>query len=263
MIREVDLVSYLPEFMQGYKEPVAALKAEDPEFTIVWKGTDKILYNHFISTADEYGIQRFEKLLNISPSDEDTLESRRSRCQSKWFNRVPYSMRVFLQKLMVLCDNTDFTVTDNFTEGYTLTVGTNLELYGQVEELEHIINTMLPENIVMESHNSIPCNIQGAALFSGGICFVNAFTVTNDFVEVHDVQSNIAFGGSTVQTDMLQISMDSQDTISVNGSAVFSGGSVYTEEVQISDGFNEIIRADSSAAVGAGIVLVDFIEIKS
>ena len=262
MIREVDLVSYLPEFMQGYKEPVAALKAEDPEFTIVWKGTDKILYNHFISTADEYGIQRFEKLLNISPSDEDTLESRRSRCQSKWFNRVPYSMRVFLQKLMVLCDNTDFTVTDNFTEGYTLTVGTNLELYGQVEELEHIINTMLPENIVMESHNSIPCNIQGAALFSGGICFVNAFTVTNDFVEVHDVQSNIAFGGSTVQTDMLQISMDSQDTISVNGSAVFSGGSVYTEEVQISDGFNEIIRADSSAAVGAGIVLVDFIEIK-
>lgn len=261
MIREVDLVSYLPEFMQGYKEPVAALKAEDPEFTIVWKGTDKILYNHFISTADEYGIQRFEKLLNISPSDEDTLESRRSRCQSKWFNRVPYSMRVFLQKLMVLCDNTDFTVTDNFTEGYTLTVGTNLELYGQVEELEHIINTMLPENIVMESHNSIPCNIQGAALFSGGICFVNAFTVTNDFVEVHDVQSNIAFGGSTVQTDMLQISMDSQDTISVNGSAVFSGGSVYTEEVQISDGFNEIIRADSSAAVGAGIVLVDFIEI--
>lgn len=263
MIREVDLVSYLPEFMQGYKEPVAALKAEDPEFTIVWKGTDKILYNHFISTADEYGIQRFEKLLNISPSDEDTLESRRSRCQSKWFNRVPYSMRVFLQKLMVLCDNTDFTVTDNFTEGYTLTVGTNLELYGQVEELEHIINTMLPENIVIESHNSIPCNIQGAALFSGGICFVNAFTVTNDFVEVHDVQSNIAFGGNTVQTDMLQISMDSQDTISVNGSAVFSGGSVYTEEVQISDGFNEIIRADSSAAVGAGIVLVDFIEIKS
>ena len=263
MIREVDLVSYLPEFMQGYKEPVAALKAEDLEFTIVWKGTDKILYNHFISTADEYGIQRFEKLLNISPSDEDTLESRRSRCQSKWFNRVPYSMRVFLQKLMVLCDNTDFTVTDNFTEGYTLTVGTNLELYGQVEELEHIINTMLPENIVMESHNSIPCNIQGDAIFGGGICFVNSFTVTNDFVEVHDVQSNIAFGGSTVQTDMLQISMDSQDTISVNGSAVFSGGSVYTEEVQISDGFNEIIRADSSAAVGAGIVLVDFIEIKS
>lgn len=262
MIREVDLVSYLPEFMQGYKEPVTALKAEDPEFTIVWKGTDKILYNHFISTADEYGIQRFEKLLNISPSDEDTLESRRSRCQSKWFNRVPYSMRVFLQKLMVLCDDTDFTVTDNFTEGYTLTVGTNLELYGQVEELEHIINTMLPENIVMESHNSIPCNIQGAALFSGGICFVNVFTVTNDFVEVHDVQSNIAFGGSTVQTDMLQISMDSWDTISVNGSTVFSGGSVYTEEVQISDGFNEIMRADGSAAVGAGIVLVDFIEIK-
>lgn len=37
MIREVDLVSYLPPFMQTYKEPVAALEAENPEFQIVGK----------------------------------------------------------------------------------------------------------------------------------------------------------------------------------------------------------------------------------
>lgn len=34
MIREVDLVSYLPPFMQSYKEPVAALEAENPEFSL-------------------------------------------------------------------------------------------------------------------------------------------------------------------------------------------------------------------------------------
>ncbi len=261
MIREVDLVSYLPEFMQGYKEPVAALKAEDPEFTIVWKGTDKILYNHFISTADEYGIQRFEKLLNISPSDEDTLESRRSRCQSKWFNRVPYSMRVFLQKLMVLCDNTDFTVTDNFTEGYTLTVGTNLELYGQVEELEHIINTMLPENIVMESHNSIPCNIQGAALFSGGICFINSFTVTSDFREVFDLGGEAAFGGGIVQTDLLTVTNDSRETVAIQGNVNFGGNVTDTAMVTISQDFSEVVRADGDANAASGVVHVDFIEI--
>ena len=58
MIREVDLVSYLPPFMQTYKEPVAALEAENPEFQIGWKATDKVLKNRFISTADEYGISR-------------------------------------------------------------------------------------------------------------------------------------------------------------------------------------------------------------
>ena len=79
MIREVSLVSYLPPFMQDYKEPAAALEAENPEFTLVWKAADKVLYNHFISTADEYGIARREKLLGIYPSDDDTLDSRRAR----------------------------------------------------------------------------------------------------------------------------------------------------------------------------------------
>ena len=42
MIREVDLVSYLPEFMQSYTEPVAALEGENPEFDIMWKAVDRV-----------------------------------------------------------------------------------------------------------------------------------------------------------------------------------------------------------------------------
>lgn len=97
MIREVDLVSYLPPFMQSYKEPVAALEAENPEFSLMWSATDRCLRNRFISTADEYGISRFEKMLKIYPTADDTLESRRSRVQSKWFNTIPYTWKVLLQ----------------------------------------------------------------------------------------------------------------------------------------------------------------------
>ena len=104
MIREVDLASYLPGFMQSYKEPAAALEAENPEFAVIWDATNKVLYNHFISTADEYGISRFETILGIYPSEEDTVESRRSRIQSKWFDKIPYTWRVLLQKLTVLCE---------------------------------------------------------------------------------------------------------------------------------------------------------------
>ena len=107
MIREVDLVSYLPEFMQSYTEPVAALEGENPEFDIMWKAVDRVLCNRFIATADEYGISRFEKMLGIHPANEDTLESRRSRVHSKWFNRIPYTWKTLLQKLIVLCSDTD------------------------------------------------------------------------------------------------------------------------------------------------------------
>ena len=52
MIREVELVSYLPEFMKNYKESVVALETENQEFHIVWSAVDKILKNRFIETAD-------------------------------------------------------------------------------------------------------------------------------------------------------------------------------------------------------------------
>lgn len=82
MIREVDLVSYLPPFMQKYREPVAALDAENPEFAIIWEAVDKILYNHFISTSDEYGVSRFEKLLEIKPKARQSLKERKIVIQS-------------------------------------------------------------------------------------------------------------------------------------------------------------------------------------
>ena len=63
MIREVDLVSYLPPFMKEYKQIHAALEAENPEFSMIWNAADQTLRNAFIETADEYGIGRVEKML--------------------------------------------------------------------------------------------------------------------------------------------------------------------------------------------------------
>ena len=74
MIREVDLISYLPPFIAEYKQVSRTLEAENPEFRIVWEAANRVLYNEFIATADEYGIGRYEKMLKIYPSKEDTLE---------------------------------------------------------------------------------------------------------------------------------------------------------------------------------------------
>lgn len=263
MIREVNLVSYLPPFMQNYQEPVAALEAENPEFLLIWNATNRILYNHFISTADEYGISRFEKMLGITATSEDTLESRRSRVQSKWFNTIPYTMKVLLQKLVILCGDTSFSLTNNFTEGYTVTIDTDLELFGQVEELEYIINTMIPSNIVVISKNSIPCDSQGTVLFGGGICFTNDFTITNDFKEVFGVTGSTTFMGGIVQTESLVITNDSKETIAVNGDATVGGGIVETEQLQITQDFNEVISPQGDAKAASGVVYVDFIEINT
>ena len=291
MIREVDLVSYLLPFMKTYKEPVAALEAENPEFYLVWTATNKVLRNRFISTADEYGITHFKKMLGIYPSAEDTLESRRSRVQSRWFNTMPYTMRTLLSKLQVLCGDTDFTLTHNFDVGYTLTLQTNLEKYGQVEELEAMLSSMLPENIVVESLNVIPWNVKGFLFFGGGMCAVNTFTITNDFRESSDIHGAAVVGGGTVHTDVFNVTQDFieqyqaegqagigggivhadikqitdtvRENVTVQGNTGIGGGVVSISQNQISQDFNETIRADGDAKIASGAVMVDFFEIKT
>ena len=54
MIRNVDLVSYLPPIMAEFQEYRATLGAENPEFVLVWNATDQVLQNEFIATAVSY-----------------------------------------------------------------------------------------------------------------------------------------------------------------------------------------------------------------
>ncbi|MCM1228274.1 MAG: YmfQ family protein [Clostridium sp.] len=124
MTKEVDLVSYLPSFLAEFKEIAVALEAENPEFTLVWNAADRVLYNEFIATADEYGISRFEKILNILPSREDTLESRRTNVMSKWLSDLPYTMKILIKNLQILCGGNDFTISKSFNN-YTIRIITH------------------------------------------------------------------------------------------------------------------------------------------
>lgn len=261
MTREVDLVSYLPPFLAEFKEIAVTLEAENPEFVLVWNAAERVLYNEFIETADEYGISRFEKILNILPSKEDTLESRRARVQARWFNTIPYTMKSFLAKLIALCGDSDFTVTKEY-EKYKVEILTNLELFGQVEELERIIDSMIPCNMIVISLNEIPCGAAGFAFIAGGVCSVEHFFITNDEQTKHTISNGAIFGGGTVHTAHYFVTNDSKESIAVDGLAAHGGGAVNTATVIITNDFNEQFNISGENSVGSGVVVSEFIEIK-
>ncbi len=179
MVREVELISYLPAFMQKYKEPAATLGAEDSEFAIAWSEADKILYNRFIATADEYGIGRFEKLLGLYPAQEDDLESRRMKVQSRWVNKIPYTLRVLAEKIRILGDGADFRMEADFRQGYEMWVQTMLEIAGQVGELERIVEETVPCNIVTLTTNQIYVETGGEIYGGGGIAYTDIIEIEN------------------------------------------------------------------------------------
>lgn len=149
MLRNVELVSYLPPFMQDFKELRSALESENIEFSLVWNAADKALSNEFISTADEYGISRFEKMLGISPLPEDSLENRRRRVQTQWLNNVPCTMKGLIKKLIVLCGDADFTITEKFIN-YLIEIEVKRQgaFFGNPEELDNLMYKMLPCNML-------------------------------------------------------------------------------------------------------------------
>lgn len=191
MTRDVSLLAYLPPFMQDFTEIAATLNAEDPEFVVVWDSADRVLKNQFIATADEYGISRFEKILKILPSKEDTLESRRSRVQNRWFNDMPCTLRTLVYRLTTLCADHGFTLTKYFTDAYTLEIYTDLELFGQVEELERIIGSVIPCNLVVKSTNYIILNAAGAVSLGGTIVQNQNFVVSTELNTQQSVKTRM------------------------------------------------------------------------
>lgn len=228
MVREVELVSYLPPFMAEYKEIAAALGAENPEFTLAWKSADGVLQNEFIVTADEYGISRFEKLLGIIPTAADTLERRRSRVLVRWFNSIPYTERTFIEKLILLCGGNDFTLTREYDK-YKLHLDVDLELFGQVEELERIIDTMLPCNLIVTVKNIIPCSAEGSAFSAGGVCVVETFLITNDDRQNHVVNGIAEVGGAISHTTAVLITNDFKERHNIDGTNSLGSGVVAAE----------------------------------
>lgn len=260
MTREVDLVSYLPPFLAEFKEISVTLEAENPEFVLVWNAAEQVLQNEFIETADEYGISRFEKILNILPSKEDTLESRRTRVQARWFNTIPYTLKALITKLVALCGDSDFKITKEY-QNYRIEILTNLELFGQVEELEHMIESMIPCNMIVISENEIPCGATGFAFIAGGICAVEHFFITNDEQIFRTISGKAAFKGGTVNTEHYFITNDSKENVAIEGSAVHGGGAINTATVVITNDFNEQFNISGENSIHSGAVITEFIEI--
>lgn len=172
MIRDVDLESYLPEYLKGYREIANTLKAENPEFKLLWENVDRLLRNCFIDTADEYGISRMEKLIGIVLSDLDTLETRRIRVQTLWWNPLPYTIRAFIKKLADLCKEGSFEVDKSRLEEYFLGIRTHLWQYGEVDSLRRLVNGMVPANMRVEILNEIVTQTCAAIAYAGTVIIV-------------------------------------------------------------------------------------------
>jgi len=204
MSREINLIDYLPPFLQGYREMQAIMTAENPEFQAVSDEGQVVLDNTFILHCNEDSIARFERMLGIYPLPSDPLEARQSRVLTRWNNVVPYTLKSFLSKLASLQGNNNIQITI-YNDQYKIKVVTHLEKQGQQDDLAYLFKTVLPCNLVVESINILDVQTSGDLTLGNGITLAAIEFITNDIKEEFDTISEAMIGNAITSTEIISI----------------------------------------------------------
>lgn len=141
------LIDYLPPFVQRFKEMAAIMDTEQPEFELAWQNAENTLADQFVDTATINGIKRWEKIYDIVPKGNDTLEERRFVILSKMNEQPPYTLAALTNVLNALCGDDGYSLYMN-TNKYEMTVKLALDNEKNFAAVVELLNRILPANIV-------------------------------------------------------------------------------------------------------------------
>lgn len=214
MIQSIKLENYLPLYIQEYREMWKLMQAENPEFQLASDQSEVLKNNLFIETCDEKGISRFESIMGIYPLDTDTLESRISRVLTRWNEKLPYTFLFLLSKLDSLCGKENYIIVKDFNN-YKMDITTYLELSGQVEELDYLLNNIIPANILLNVKNEVNIETSSNLNIASGLAFCNIFELSDNFRETINIQNNHNIGSAVISTIQINLTDNFNDNINI------------------------------------------------
>lgn len=167
MAKEVHLLNYWMPLLRNLKEFKEIAKAEEPELRYILAAIDRALANMFIETADESGIERFEKIMGIIPDDEATLEQRRFKVLTLWNDYIPFTAAELGRKLVSICGSEDaFELIERYKE-YIIELHTHLDVAGAFDMVLEVLDEMIPCNLVVLYENSVSVKSPLSVYFGG------------------------------------------------------------------------------------------------
>lgn len=164
----VNLLSYLPQFMQEYREIRRIMESEEPELKLLWELLRKVFNNQFIQYCDEDGISKFEEMLGLHRYENDTLEIRIFRVLTYWNDQIPYTWRVLVNRMDQLCGAGNYELRPNFN-AYELGITTKFDDAKKYDELNNMLKTILPANLGFNSINILTPKTENRIYITNGI----------------------------------------------------------------------------------------------
>ena len=178
MVREVDLNGFLPGFVGEFREIREILNAENPEIQAMENEAERARDCSFIMHCGENEIGRFERMMGVFSSAGDTLEERQARIMIRWNEISPYTLGALKDKLAVICGEGNYSIAVEY-DAYRLVLTVALTHAGQVDELERLLQRIVPANMIIDLKNSMTAEPL-ADLFIGGTFSTSTFFVVGE-----------------------------------------------------------------------------------
>ena len=123
--------------------------AENPEFNKLGECIKRVLQDSFIHDATEYGVGRWEKMLNIVPELTDTLEDRKIRVLTQLNVRLPYTWRVLKQMISSFVGEGNYEM--NYINDYSkLIIKIKVDSDSQYYTVLNLLKNVVPENVIID-----------------------------------------------------------------------------------------------------------------
>lgn len=135
------ILNHYPPVIRQIKEIQQIAKAEDIEFSKLYVSINEVINNQFLFTANEIGIQHFEKILGIKPKAKQSLEDRKIYILSK-LNQHKMSLS---ELVAILQGYADISIKTNYDEGTLMLETTSNTLNAAI--VYNMIDEIIPLNV--------------------------------------------------------------------------------------------------------------------
>ena len=141
------LKKYLPSLYRENKEMEGLMNAEQPIYDEAETDTKFAFSRQFVVTADEKGVEQYEKILGIMPTATDSLEFRKRRVITRLSTTPPYTLNYLKQQLTTIFGAGNFNAWVDYgkRELYVDSFINNVSLFF---ELETFIAKVKPANMI-------------------------------------------------------------------------------------------------------------------
>lgn len=144
------LIDYLPDILKNIKEIKLVLNdCVQPEINDLWNNIDKTLNNQFISDIDIDGVKKWEKILNLKPKLNLSLDERKFTILTKLNSELPYTIPMLKNKLKSLVGEGNFE-TFLYNNEYKLKVLLNLKAENSFNDVIKMLDEIVPANMIIE-----------------------------------------------------------------------------------------------------------------